>query len=334
MKYSDLSERAQVLALRRVATRMLTQYDVQVGTLRLLQHGFNTTFRVDAVDGRRFALRINTNSERTPGEMNAEAAWVQALGRETSPRVPSPQPTTAGALVCREASEELGREVRGILYSWLSGPLAHKYVGHAVVKALGALTRELHRHADGYTLPPGCELFPMKDPLFGHSYVVDSYVPELDHGLMLEVFGRSCKVLERLKQGRQVPIHFDLHFYNLKWRGGELSAFDFDDCILGMPVFDAYITVFYLRNYAEWRELETLYMNALEQTLDDFEVTKAEFELLVASRGLTLANELLRWDHAHQRDMGIRYAKATNERMRHYSRTGTFDPLVSRFTDW
>ena len=46
-----MTTRAQVHRLRAVALRALEAYPIEVARLRLLYHGFNTTFRVDASDG-------------------------------------------------------------------------------------------------------------------------------------------------------------------------------------------------------------------------------------------------------------------------------------------
>ena len=58
--------------------------------LALLEHGFNTSFRVDTSDGRRFALRISVNSHFDPevvdAFLEAEAEFIAIAERfaETS----------------------------------------------------------------------------------------------------------------------------------------------------------------------------------------------------------------------------------------------------------
>ena len=79
MRFEDLSTAAQVARIRRTAFAALADYPLEVARLRLLNHGFNTTYRVDTTDGRRFALRINVNSRRSPQNLAAEVAWLTAL---------------------------------------------------------------------------------------------------------------------------------------------------------------------------------------------------------------------------------------------------------------
>jgi Ser/Thr protein kinase RdoA (MazF antagonist) len=83
MRYEDRTVRGQVALLRPTAREVLRQYPIEVASLRVLDHAFNTTFRVDTTDGRRFALRLNVNSRRTDAFIGAEMAWLAALSEET-----------------------------------------------------------------------------------------------------------------------------------------------------------------------------------------------------------------------------------------------------------
>ena len=49
-RFETLSERAQVLRLRHAAMTAIADYPIEVRSVRLLFHGYNTTFRVDALD--------------------------------------------------------------------------------------------------------------------------------------------------------------------------------------------------------------------------------------------------------------------------------------------
>lgn len=164
MDFSSLSKRAQVNRLRKVAVAMLAQYPIRVAKIKLLTHLFNTTFGVTTEDGRKFALRINTNSKRTPQEMNAEVAWVSALARDTDLWVPQPLATTKGELIVDEPCEAMGRTLRGVLYSWLPGPNAWGRMTEPIAFAMGAATRKLHAHAANFKMPEHCKLEELKTP--------------------------------------------------------------------------------------------------------------------------------------------------------------------------
>lgn len=331
MEFSSLSKRAQVERLRTVARAMLAQYPIRVAQIQLLTHLFNTTFKVTTEDGRRFALRINTNSKREVEEMNAEVAWVSALALDTDLSVPVPQPASNGSLIVEEPSAAMGRTLRGVLYSWLPGPLAKKLTPE-IAFAMGEATKKLHDQARNFELPQGCALQPLKDPLFGYDYILREKAPDVDHDLFQRVFDESVELIDRLKEQPQIPIHYDIHMYNVKWKSRRLSVFDFDDSILGVPVFDAYVSLFYIRNQEQEGRLEAAYWKGLEATPESLGVSRAEFELLVASRAILLANELFRWNNPEMTAIAPKYAAITQKRLEHFYQKGIFDPLVARMS--
>lgn len=331
MEFSTLSKRAQVERLRVVARAMLAHYPLQVGQIKLLTHLFNTTFKVVTTEGDRYALRINTNSKREVEEMNAEVAWVSALAKETDLSVPVPQLTRDGALTVEEPCEAMGRSLRGVLYSWLPGPLAKKLTPE-IAFAMGEATKKLHAHAQSFQMPNGCALHPLKDPLFGYDYILRDRAPEVDHDLFQRVFEESVALIDRLKTQPQIPIHYDIHMHNVKWKGRRLSVFDFDDSILGVPVFDAYVSLFYIRNQEREGQLAAAYWRGLEATPEKLGVSRAEFELLVASRAILLANELFRWNNPEMTAIAPKYAEITQKRLEHFYREGVFDPSVARMS--
>ena len=89
-EYAALDEEGQVEVLRHVALAAADGFGLVVRDLALVLHAFNTTFRVDTDDGRRLALRVNTNSMSTPAHIAAQQAWLHALATETDVRVPDP----------------------------------------------------------------------------------------------------------------------------------------------------------------------------------------------------------------------------------------------------
>jgi len=311
---------------------MLESYPFEVKKLSLVTHLFNTTFKIQTTQGEKYAIRINTNSKREPEEMNAEVAWVDALARDTDLWVPVPQKTRQGELIAEAPSDKMGRNLRGVVYSWLPGPNVGPKMRPEITHAMGEATAKMHRHAEGFQMPKGAKLYPLKDPLFGYPYILREKAPALDHSLFLRVFEESVPLIQRLQSGPQIPIHYDVHMWNVKWTRGRLSVFDFDDTIMGVPVFDAYVTLFYLRNRDDWPDLEAAYLEGLGRKVTAMGVTKDEFELLVASRAILLANELFRWGNPAMDAIAPKYAEITEKRLRHFYDTGILDPRVAKMS--
>lgn len=329
--FYELGKRGQIGRLRTVAYELLRQYPIGVTDVKVIVHAYNTTFGVRTDDGRKFALRINTNSHREEGEMNAEVAWVKALATDTELRVPVPQPTLSGDYIAEAWSDGVGRKLRSVLYSWLPGKNADVPLPPETAFAMGEATRIMHEHGASFQMPQGAQLKPLKDVLFGYEFFADKLPAELDRGIYREVIDRGNELIAKINRKKLMPIHYDLHYWNVKWLRGKLSVFDFDDTIMGTPIMDAYVTLFYLRGDRENAESnEENYWRGLKASPEKLGHSPEEFELLVASRATLLVNEFFRHNTAGYVDRAPDYARITEKRLRHYLDTGKFDPRVAR----
>lgn len=325
MSFAGLPQRAQVGRLRPVAHAALTHYGLEVRSLRLLNHGFNTTFRVDTADGQRFALRLNVNSRRSPAQIGAEMAWLAALAQDTELRVPTPQRTASGDLLASAHSADLSRDLPAALFSWLSGRDLGEQATPTQLREVGRAAAALHAHARGWTLPPGTHLNLLDDPLMDSPDNLSGDHEGLTSDrreVIGEVLRRVRAVLAAL-YARSTPhaLHADLHPWNLRWARGKLAVFDFDDSGIGLPVQDFAIAAYYLRPK---RDLEDALFAGYAQTAPLPAFTSQEYETLIAGRGLVLLNDVLTNTTADIRAMLPRYLPNTVTKLRHFLETGTF----------
>lgn len=322
--YEHLGEAEQVEALRPLALRAAEGFGLEVERMELALHAFNTTFRIDVRDGRRFALRVGTNSLSTPAHAVAQQSWMRAIAEQTDVVVPEPQQTPDGRWFVEVDAPALGRSVLVTVASWLAGDDADALVPEAA-RALGHTMATLHGHAADWSLPPGAVLSRFDTPLFGDEDALDR-APGLsaaDRAVLDEARSRADEVFERLHRDAELrPLHADLHGGNLKWHEGRLAVFDFDDAGLGLPVLDLAISAFYLR--ADDRALEESMLEGYAEVAPLPPIDAQDFEALIAARQLLLANSLLVTTTAELRAQAEDYTRVSVDRLRHWLRTGTF----------
>ena len=325
MRFEDLSVRGQVARLRPVALAALTNYPLEVARLRLLNHGFNTTFRVDTTHGRRFAMRLNVNSRRTPKTLAAEAAWLAALAADTDVWVPVPQPTSQGALTTEVFSPDLGRSLPVALFSWLPGSDLGDEATADQLRAVGRATAVLHGHGERWRLPRGADLPAIDSVLMDVPYHLGDDHPLLsgaDHEVIDAAFAQVQHHIDALfAASRRQPPHADLHVWNLKWYRGRLIVFDFDDSGIGVPAQDLAISAYYLRDDAA---LEAALLEGYEELRPLPEFTPAQYEAMVASRNLVLLNDVVTTTNAEFLAMLPRYMPNSITKLRAYLRTGVY----------
>jgi len=325
MRFEDLSTPAQVARMRRTAFAALADYPLEVARLRLLNHGFNTTFRVDTTDGHRFALRINVNSRRTPQNLAAEVAWLTALAADTDLWVPAPQPTRSGAMTTAVFSPDLGRSLPAVLFSWLPGSNVGDEATVEQMQAVGRATAVLHQHAEHWSLPPGAALPAIDAVLMGMPYRLGDDHPLLTndgHAVIDEAFTCIQGHYNALLAGaRRQPLHADLHFWNVNWYRGQLIVFDFDDSGVGVPAQDLAISAYYLRDNAAQ---EAALLDGYQQVRPLPSFTAEQYEAVVASRNLVLLNDIVTTTNAEFLALLPRYVPNSITKLRAYLDTGVF----------
>ncbi len=323
MTFAELSRRAQILQLHNDARLLLEQYPLKVVRIRCINHGFNTTFRVDTADGQKFALRINVNSHRPMAALNAEIAWLEALARETNLIVPRPMPRKDGGLISSFFSIILNRETKAVLFSWLHGKDLGKNATPEQFYAAGQALSVLHQHSSTWEIPAGCQFQNALDVFIDSKVVLfDTPMPEA----RLEVFRTTYQQVVEVHKNlyshfKAQPLHADLHLWNMKWYKQQLSVFDFDDSATGVPLQDFGISFFYLRRHANNAALEAAMQEGYGQ-MPNYQ--QAELEAIIAGRQLLLANDVLINETADLQAEAQTYLEASEQRLRIYLETGIF----------
>jgi Ser/Thr protein kinase RdoA (MazF antagonist) len=115
--------------------------------------------------------------------------------------------------------------------------------------------------------------------------------------IVREVEDRAAAELERLH--RDVPVqvlHGDLHPWNVHLDEGQLHVFDFEDVMIGAPVQDIAISLFYNRDRAEYADLRAAF-EAGYTSLRAWPVeSESQLALLMAARTVMFINYVLRLD--------------------------------------
>ena len=191
--------------------------------------------------------------------------------------------------------------------------------------ALGATMAMLHEHAETFRLPDGATLPLFDEPLLGDENLLLEVLPlpARDAGVLTEALAECGRRFAQLHAGsRPVVLHADLHGGNLKWHDGRLAVFDLDDAGMGLPSFDLAVSTFYLRTGD--RSAEATLREGYLSRRPVPPASDAEFEALVASRQLLLANSLLASSTASLRADATAYLDVTVERLRTWLDTGRF----------
>ena len=215
----------------------LTRFGLGGGVLAtFVRHGENTTYRVTADDGRRFALRIDRPGYQTIEATRSELAWMDSL-RESGVRTASAVPGVDGDPL-QTASGSGGIERTCSLFEWIDGVPLSAVGGLEPWARLGELMAQIHVHGRHWTRPAwftrpawDADALVGDDPRWGPPDPEGVFSDE-DRGVL-----EACRaeVLARLgaigvESDRFGLIHADLGFENvLVADDGTVTIIDFDD---------------------------------------------------------------------------------------------------------
>jgi Ser/Thr protein kinase RdoA (MazF antagonist) len=203
----------------------------------------NATYKVEAPDGRRWALRVHRNGYHSKAAIASELAWLMDLRESGVVVTPKPVKGLDGEII----QELSGRRI--VLSEWEAG--VEPGIGQDLARPfeiLGEVTARMHAHARKWKRPDYFERFTWNfetalgenRPHWGRwrdGMGVDAERAKLFQRAV-DLIGRR---LEAYGQGKDRfgLIHCDLRLANLLIDGDNVKAIDFDDCGFGWYMYDA-----------------------------------------------------------------------------------------------
>jgi Ser/Thr protein kinase RdoA (MazF antagonist) len=255
-----------------MAMTALESYDLEVVSIRPLSTAFNTTFRVDTVDGRRYVLRINRPGHRTEADIRSELTWLDALRRETDLIVSEPVHRRDGELIATLEAPGVPEPRHCALFHWIDGRGARRKPLLKTVFEMGRALARLHEHADRFAPPAGFtehklnRVWPKGRPEAVYDDRPDERFSPQQREVLRRAANRVDAALTRLyadPAGLRF-LHADLHPGNIMLTRSGLAVIDFDDSLWCYPVQDAGISFFYLQYYPNTEELRDAFRRGYE----------------------------------------------------------------------
>ena len=308
--YSELTFRGKILRLRKLCIKALEAYPIDVARVRYLTTESTTMFRVDARDGEKYVFRIYSEADSSLAENQTEMFWLAALARHTDLPVVQPVPRTDGEYLSVVSEAGVG-EKRCALYRWVPGVPLEGYISPKTYHQLGVIMAGLHNHAEGLVIPEG--LCPKRwDKVFyfpGEQAVYNT--PEYSHLFTPEqvrTLDRACARANPFlaglyaRGGRPFIIHGDLHFWNVQFYRGTLTVLDFEDIVMGYPVQDIAISLYYLRDRSDYPALVSAFRAGYTSTRTWPSFSESDLHTLWTARMVNFANYAATAEHAFDTD--------------------------------
>jgi Ser/Thr protein kinase RdoA (MazF antagonist) len=248
--FDGLSHDGQLACLLELAQAAIVNYDLPAGLLvKMINLSENATYKVEASDGRRWALRIHRDGYHSRTAIASELSWLGDLRQSGVVVTPVPIKGRDGEIIQLVSHSRMLRPRHVVLSEWETG--SEPGIGEDLsepFEVLGEVTARMHLHTRQWKRPPWFQRhtwdFEMSlgddKPHWGRwrdGMGVDKEKTKL--------FGRTVNLIgKRLAgygkgPGRFGLIHCDLRLANLLIDGRTVKVIDFDDCGFGWYMYDA-----------------------------------------------------------------------------------------------
>lgn len=263
----------------------------------LMRHS-NLTARLVRDESPTLALRMRSGPAV---DARTEFVWLDAVRRGSSILVVQPF-ANEFEMNTRIVEHSDGAVTECALFLWAEGASLAAELTIENYRLLGVLSAELHEFASRWDAPPGLNPLVWDKTMYyeGTSLIIaepryGEFISRSAAEKVLQVVHEADKELGRLASARdQIYLHGNIEMWNvLVEPSGGLRLLDFEDVMIGSPLLDIAITLYYGQERADYKDLSGAY-EAGYRSVRPWPVQSArQLKLLTAARAAMLLNHAL-----------------------------------------
>lgn len=288
-----------------VAKLAVDRYDIQLQVLSFLAEETNILYKLSDQKGNQFLLKIFQDNSSSLEENLIEVHVMNLINEKGGISIPSILSAIDGSKIQEIKLDEDSTTLRVAIYSWLEGEDLDGNENDERFIQLGELTAKLHDATYGEHVP---ETFSPKrwDNVFyyEHDTVVykdkkhQQYLSKEYHDIMdrmIPYLNKQLSAYYEMNEKHLQFIHSDLNPWNILVDGDEMHIIDFGDVLLGLPLHDIAILLYYYRYDEEvnFEDVIQLFFKGYEKirplpVFDEFDL-----DLLMIARRVNFLNYIL-----------------------------------------
>lgn len=268
--------------------------------IELINRAENLTYRIDATDGRQFALRVHRPNYHSQRAIESELAWTRAL--RASATLDSPRAISG----INGRDVQMGAAGRFMtLFEFLPGaaPDAQGSLG-TLFRTLGRIAARAHRHVEGWSPPCGFVRPAWNvDTILGVDAMWGDWrsAPSLSAPASRLLEAAEAKLRRRLaafgqRADRYGLIHADMRLANLLIDKRMIRIIDFDDCGTGWFPYDFAASISFMELDPRVADCRAAWLAGYRTLRPMPAEAEREIDTLVMLRRLAL----LAWVASHQ----------------------------------
>ncbi len=297
--FDTLSHAEQLPVLLQLALKACSLYDLPEHiTATLINLSENATYKIEAGDGRRWALRVHRVGYHSKAAIASELQWLTTLRNTGVVITPKPVAGLDGALIQVMMEPDMAQPRHIVLFDWEQG--SEPSISENLImpfEALGEVTARMHIHAKQWQRPQWFTRFTWD---FETSLGEDKpHWGRWRHGIgvgaeQFKLFSHTVDVIgKRLAAYGKAPerfglVHGDLRLANVLIDANQVKVIDFDDSGFSWFMYDAATPVSFYEHEPQVPELIAAWREGYRRVAPLSAADEAEIPTFIMLRRLLL----------------------------------------------
>lgn len=288
-----------------VAKQAVDRYEIQLQEMNFLAEETNILYKLSDIKGNKFLLKIFQENSSTLEDKLLEVFAMKLVCHRGGISIPSILSSKDGSEIQEIKLDEDSSPMRVAIYTWLEGrDLEGNETKESFIQ-LGELIARLHIATYGEKIPKTFSpkrwdnvFYYQEDKVVYKDSKYQRYLSREYHEMMDRIIPYLNKQLSRYYRKNEEHlqlIHSDLNPSNVLVNGNEMHIIDFEDVLLGLPLHDIAILLYYYRYDEEYNfdEVKQLFFKGYKKIrpLPVFE--EFDLDLLMTARRVNFLNYIL-----------------------------------------
>lgn len=285
-----------------LANQALLMYpELKGATLKFFGQDTNINYVIEH-NKKKYFMKIFMDHSSTIDDNIAEAVLLEHLSNTTNLHVPRVLKNQDGSYVTTIFSPTDQQEKHIMVATFLTGEALDGNETKERLVELGRTMAILHQSAQSLVIPEGVTfkkwdrvLYWRNEEIHYHKEEHKDKMSQEDRDLLDHVFPYLDNRLQELYQGDSILVHGDLNPWNVLIEDQQIKLIDFEDIIIGTPIQDVAITLFYYRydpNYT-YTDIRDWLLEGYQEINPNFQPDWEIVEMLIIARTVNFINFVL-----------------------------------------
>lgn len=287
----------------RIAQTVLKEYDEKFTSIKFFAKETSTVYKVANSESQEFALKIYDEASGNMDDNMIEILLLQAIQEKGSIKVAELIKNKKRESVTLFKDSSSNKTYRVSLSKWLKGVDFKSNESEERFHKLGQLVAELHLITKQIIVPESLkpkkwdEVFYFRDEKAiyhnpEYKKLVSSEFKEL-MDTAIPLFNNRLKKIYKAEKPQL--LHGDLNPWNVKINNDKLSILDFEDAILGQPVQELAILLFYYRQdkIFSYKYVKKWVLEGYTNVINTPNFSDKDIEFLQMARSINFLNYVL-----------------------------------------